>query len=143
MNFRKFYKIINEATETDRYTVHPVGDGDFYIWDNEKQEYATKEYFPTKEEALNKIEELENPIPGKSNDLIQCVIKIKDIGNAWEFIEILKDDTNFNDDTEMEDYYWDDLLKEEKEILYVIAYHPKGVTDKFYNEFGEEVEFEN
>ncbi len=77
-------------------------------------------------------------------DMQQCVIKVKDIGNQMEYCGIIEDNTDFNDQYDMENFYMDRLEAEAEDdptISFVLAYHEQGVPE-FFDEFGEPLDLD-
>lgn len=78
-----------------------------------------------------------------TDNMIQCVIEIQDIGNDYEYMGIIEDDTDYlsQDDVDVE---FQDRLEEEDDptIQFVLAYHHDGKDDKFYDEDGEDLDLD-
>jgi hypothetical protein len=75
-------------------------------------------------------------------DLIQCVIKIKDIGNDYEYQGMIEDNSNYDSEYDMENHFMDRLDGEDPTIQFVLAYHYDGKDDKFYDEDGDELDLD-
>lgn len=69
--------------------------------------------------------------------LTQCVIKIRDIGNDWEFIEVAQDNTQFSSQYDVNLEFTD----EDPTVQYVLAYRTDE-GDEFYDENGYIIDLE-
>lgn len=77
-------------------------------------------------------------------DMQQCVIKVKDIGNEMEYCGIIEDNTDFNDQYDMENFYMNRLEAEAEDdptVSFVLAYHEPGVSE-FFDEDGEPIDLD-
>ena len=82
---------------------------------------------------LNKLYHVINE--ALEQDMIQCVIKIKDIGNDYEYQGIIEDNSHYDSEYDMENDYADRLEGEDPTIQFVLAYHRDG-EEEFYDESG-------
>lgn len=71
-------------------------------------------------------------------DMTQCVIKVEDIGNEFEFKGIIEEGSNYESEWDMQTEYSDRLEIEEPRIEFWLAYHPGELWDgtKLYDELG-------
>ena len=84
-------------------------------------------------------EKLNKKINEALDDMIQCVIKIKDIGNAYKFIEVVEDNSDFVNQYDVDNEYSEG--EQDPTIMYVLCYHKEG-ENIFYDENGEEYDIE-
>lgn len=73
------------------------------------------------------------------DDMIQCVIKIKDIGNAYEYQELIEDNTDYLSQYDVDVEFQDE--EEDPTIQFILAYH-NPEESVFYDENGEELDLE-
>lgn len=73
------------------------------------------------------------------DDMIQCVIKIKDIGNAYEYQELIEDNTDYLSQYDVDVEFQDE--EEDPTIQFILAYH-NPAEFVFYDENGEELDLE-
>ena len=73
------------------------------------------------------------------DDMIQCVIKIKDIGNAYEYQELIEDNTDYLSQYDVDVEFQDE--EEDPTIQFILAYHNQAEF-VFYDENGEELDLE-
>ena len=88
---------------------------------------------------LNKLYHVINE--ALEQDMIQCVIKIKDIGNEYEYQGIIEDNSHYDSEYDMENDYVDRLEGEDPTIQFVLAYHRDG-EEEFYDESGVKYDFD-
>lgn len=79
----------------------------------------------------------DQPEPIDVHKLTQCVIKIRDIGNDWEFIEVAQDNTQFSSQYDVNLEFTD----EDPTVQYILAYHTNE-GDEFYDENGYIIDLE-
>lgn len=79
----------------------------------------------------------DQPEPIDVHKLTQCVIKIRDIGNDWEFIEVAQDNTQFSSQYDVNLEFTD----EDPTVQYILAYRTNE-GDEFYDENGYIIDME-
>ena len=79
----------------------------------------------------------DQPEPIDVHQLTQCVIKIRDIGNDWEFIEFAQDNTQFSSQYDVNLEFTD----EDPTVQYILAYRTNE-GDEFYDENGYIIDME-
>ena len=79
----------------------------------------------------------DQPEPIDVHQLTQCVIKIRDIGNDWEFIEVAQDNTQFSSQYDVNLEFTD----EDPTVQYILAYRTNE-GDEFYDENGYIIDME-
>jgi hypothetical protein len=84
-------------------------------------------------------EALEN---NENSDLIQCVVKIKDIGNEYEFQGIIEDNSNYISQYDVDVEFQNRLEIEEPTIQFILAYHRDGNDTEFFDENGIAYDFD-
>lgn len=116
---------------------------------NEEEQYidSTKETEPQKilDNAfkLVKTQEVEqvDEDAEEADELIQCVIKIEDIGNDYRYEGLIEDNTDYNDQYDVDIHFQDRLEDEPETVNYILAYHEDG-KEQFYDENGEPLDLE-
>lgn len=139
-------KLVNKALDLkeskERYSGIELPDGTWAIFDWKENDY--KEYaYNTKEKVLAKAAEmndlqvsLDNLEKEKEADLIQCVIKVEDIGNGYKYLGMIEDNSNYASEYDMEIEYEDADLGRAT-IQYILAYHEDGDNKHFFDEEGD------
>lgn len=72
----------------------------------------------------------------KEQEMTQCVIKIQDIGNAYKYIGIVEDKSDYINQYDVDNEYSEG--EQDPTIEYILCYHNDG-EKIFYNEDGEEL----
>ena len=153
MDLNKLYHVINEAEESPRYIAKKGDEKYFYVFDTENQKYLQKMFDIASlgEEEAERLAQIEadklnkNPdlLEGPDlmddeqdiDDMIQCVIKIKDIGNDYEYQGMIEDNTDYLSQYDVDVEFQDRLDGEDPTIQFVLAYHREG-EEEFYDESG-------
>lgn len=86
-------------------------------------------------------EKLNKKINEALDDMIQCVIKIEDVGNEYKYLGMIEDNSNYASEYDMEVEYEDADLGHST-IQYILAYHKEGDNKHFFDENGEEYDIE-
>ena len=150
MDLKNLQRVINEALESPRYIAKKGDEKYFYVFDTENQKYLQKMFDIASlgEEEAERLAQIEadklneNPVEEDSeelDDMIQCVIKIKDIGNAYEYQELIEDDTDYLSQYDVDVEFQDE--EEDPTIQFILAYH-NPAEFVFYDENGEELDLE-
>ena len=150
MDLKNLQRVINEALESPRYIAKKGDEKYFYVFDTENQKYLQKMFDIASlgEEVAERLAQIEadklneNPVEEDSeelDDMIQCVIKIKDIGNAYEYQELIEDDTDYLSQYDVDVEFQDE--EEDPTIQFILAYH-NPAEFVFYDENGEELDLE-
>ena len=144
MDLKNLQRVINEALELneDVYEVKELPEGNFVLHNKTKNTDGLK-YFLTREEAEEECKWF-NAAPDfedeeDTDDMIQCVIKIKDIGNVYEYQELIEDDTDYLSQYDVDVEFQDE--EEDPTIQFILAYH-NPAEFVFYDENGEELDLE-
>ena len=150
MDLKNLQRVINEALESPRYIAKKGDEKYFYVFDTENQKYLQKMFDIASlgEEEAERLAQIEadklneNPVEEDSeelDDMIQCVIKIKDIGNAYEYQELIEDNTDYLSQYDVDVEFQDE--EEDPTIQFILAYH-NPAEFVFYDENGEELDLE-
>lgn len=150
MDLKNLQRVINEALESPRYIAKKGDEKYFYVFDTENQKYLQKMFDIASlgEEEAERLAQIEadklneNPVEEDSeelDDMIQCVIKIKDIGNAYEYQELIEDNTDYLSQYDVDVEFQDE--EEDPTIQFILAYH-NPEESVFYDENGEELDLE-
>ena len=148
MRLNKLYKVINEALEIneDEYEVKELPEGNFVLFNKTKQQDGLQKFL-TRDEAeeeckfYNSIKD-EDEESEDISDMIQCVIKVEDIGNAFEYKGMILDNTDFMSQYDVDVEYQDRLEGEDPTIQFILAYHNDGDDKHFYDENGDSLELD-
>lgn len=150
MDLKNLQRVINEALESPRYIAKKGDEKYFYVFDTENQKYLQKMFDIASlgEEEAERLAQIEadklneNPVEEDSeelDDMIQCVIKIKDIGNDYEYQGIIEDNTDYLSQYDVDVEFQDE--EEDPTIQFILAYH-NPEESVFYDENGEELDLE-
>lgn len=150
MDLKNLQRVINEALESPRYIAKKGDEKYFYVFDTENQKYLQKMFDIASlgEEEAERLAQIEadklneNPVEEDSeelDDMIQCVIKIKDIGNDYEYQGIIEDNTDYLSQYDVDVEFQDE--EEDPTIQFILAYH-NPAEFVFYDENGEELDLE-
>ena len=90
---------------------------------------------------LQKLNEEMRKLLNESEDMIQCVIKVQDIGNALSYEGIVEDNTNHMSQYDVDVEFQDILDEEDPTIQFILAYHIDG-TEEFYDENGDLIDLD-
>ena len=144
MDLKNLQRVINEALELneDVYEVKELPEGNFVLYNKTKNTDGLKKFL-TREEAEEECKWF-NAAPDfedeeDTDDMIQCVIKIKDIGNAYEYQELIEDNTDYLSQYDVDVEFQDE--EEDPTIQFILAYH-NPAEFVFYDENGEELDLE-
>ena len=144
MDLKNLQRVINEALELneDVYEVKELHEGNFVLHNKTKNTDGLKKFL-TREEAEEECKWF-NAAPDFEDEedtdgMIQCVIKIKDIGNAYEYQELIEDNTDYLSQYDVDVEFQDE--EEDPTIQFILAYH-NPAEFVFYDENGEELDLE-
>ena len=91
--------------------------------------------------GLNKPADKQNITIKEDNDMIQCVIKVEDIGNGYKYLGMIEDNSNYASEYDMEVEYEDADLGRAT-IQYILAYHEDGDNKHFFDEEGDTLDLD-
>ena len=76
-----------------------------------------------------------------TDNMIQCVIKVEDIGNDYKYLGMIEDNSNYASEYDMEVEYEDADLGRAT-IQYILAYHEDGDNKHFFDEEGDTLDLD-
>ncbi len=74
-------------------------------------------------------------------DLIQCILKVEDVGNATDLLGLEEDNTDFVSQYDVDVEYQD--VDEDENVYFMLAYHTKENPDTYFDSDGEVLKFDN
>lgn len=74
-------------------------------------------------------------------DLIQCILKVEDVGNATDLLGLEEDNTDFVSQYDVDVEYQD--VDEDENVYFMLAYHTKENPDAYFDMEEEVLEFDN
>lgn len=79
---------------------------------------------------------------GEDLELIQCVLKVEDVGNATDFLGLEEENTDYLSQYDVDVEYQDSDLGRST-VYYTLAYHTEEEPDFYMDEEGNPLEFDN